>query len=261
MSATAPLAGHLALVCGGSAGIGLASAQALAGMGAEVWLLARTPATLEAALRRLPGSGPHRALVADLARPETAVATLREALAGRTVSVLVNNSAGPPPGPIAEAGAAAFRSTFEQQLLAAHALVQCLLPGMRARRFGRIVNIISTSVREPLAGLGVSNTVRAAVAAWAKTLAGELAAEGITVNSVLPGYTRTARLDQIIEARVAATGQTRAEVEAAMLSQVPAGRFAEPEEVAAAVAFYASPAAGYVTGTTLAVDGGRTRAL
>lgn len=261
MSAAAPLAGHLALVCGGSAGIGFASARAIADMGAEVWLLARTPGTLEAALRRLPGNAPHRALVADLAQPEAAAAAVCETLAGRTVSVLVNNSAGPAPGPITEAATGAFRRTFEQQLLAAHVLVQSVLPGMRAQGFGRIVNIISTSVREPLAGLGVSNTVRAAVAAWAKTLAGEVAAEGITVNSVLPGYTRTARLEQIIETRMAATGQTRAEIEAAMLSQVPAGRFAEPEDVAAVVAFYASPAAGYVTGTTLAVDGGRTRAL
>jgi 3-oxoacyl-[acyl-carrier protein] reductase len=177
------------------------------------------------------------------------------------VAVLVNNSAGPPPGAIANATAAQFLDTLQQQLLAAHGLAQHLLPGMRAQGFGRIINIISTSVREPIPNLGVSNTVRAAVAAWAKTLASEVAADGITVNSVLPGFTKTARLAQILENRARSTGRTLAEVEAEFLSVVPAGRFAEPAEVAAAVAFYASPAAGYITGTTLAVDGGRTKAL
>ena len=254
------LDGRLALVCGGSAGIGLASAQALAAAGAKVRLLARTESTLRAALATLPGHG-HGLIVADAAHPDALVRHVHAALGDEPVAILVNNSAGPPPGAIANATAVQFLDTVQQQLLAAHGLAQHLLPGMRAQRFGRIINIISTSVREPIPNLGVSNTVRAAVAAWAKTLATEVAAEGITVNSVLPGFTKTARLTQILENRARATGRTLAEVETEFLSVVPAGRFAEPAEVAAAVAFYASPAAGYITGTTLAVDGGRTKAL
>ena len=258
-----PLAGRTALVCGGSEGIGLAAAQALAAMGARVLLLARTESKLQAALTTLPAAsdGAHGLIVADAAKPDELVERVRTSLGGATVSVLINNSAGPPPGVIASASAAQFITTIEQQLLAAHALAQALLPGMRAQRFGRIVNVISTSVREPIAGLGVSNTARAAVAAWAKTLASEVAVDGITVNSVLPGYTRTARLAQILEARAKATGRSVAAVEAEMLASVPAGRFGEPADVAAAIAFYASPQVGYITGTTLAVDGGRTKAL
>jgi 3-oxoacyl-[acyl-carrier protein] reductase len=252
--------GRLALVCGGSEGIGLAAAQALAAAGARVRLLARTEAKLRIALTTLPGAG-HGLIVADAAHPEAMARHVHAAIGSEPVSVLVNNSAGPPPGPIAQATAAQFLDTLQQQLLAAHALVQLLLPGMRAQRYGRVINVVSTSVREPIAQLGVSNTARAAVAAWAKTLAGEVAADGITVNSVLPGFTRTARLRQIIENRALATGRSHAEVEAEFLSVVPAGRFAEPAEVAAAIAFYASPQAGYITGTTLAVDGGRTKAL
>lgn len=254
------LDGRLVLICGGSAGIGLASAQALASAGARVRLLARTESTLRAALATLPGTG-HGIIVADAAHPESLVQHVHAALGDEPVSVLVNNSSGPPPGAIATATAPQFVETMQQQLLAAHGLAQRLLPGMRAQRFGRIINIISTSVREPIPNLGVSNTVRAAVAAWAKTLATEVAPDGITVNSVLPGFTKTARLTQILENRARATGRSLSDIEAEFLSVVPAGRFAEPVEVAAAVAFFASPAAGYITGTTLAVDGGRTKAL
>jgi 3-oxoacyl-[acyl-carrier protein] reductase len=254
------LHGHHALVCGGSQGIGLAAAQTLAASGARVTLLARTEATLRAAVGTLPGEG-HGVLVADASQPEALVQAVDAVLGATPLSVLINNSAGPPPGPIASATAGQFLAVVQQQLLAAHALTQRVLPGMRAQRFGRIINVISTSVREPIPNLGVSNTVRAAVAAWAKTLAAEVAADGITVNSVLPGFTRTARLQQILADRARTTGRPLDAVEAEFLAVVPAGRFAEPAEVAAAIAFYASPMAGYITGTTLAVDGGRTKAL
>lgn len=251
---------RLALVCGGSEGIGLAAAQALAAVGARVLLLARTEAKLCSALSTLQGHG-HGLIVADAMDSALLLRKVQAAIGTEPVSVLVNNSAGPRPGPLLTASASQFLEVFQQQLLAAHALAQLLLPGMRAQRFGRIVNVISTSVREPIAQLGVSNTVRAAVAAWAKTLAAEVAADGVTVNSVLPGFTRTARLAQIIANRAQVTGRSAAEVEAEFLAAVPAGRFAEAAEVAAAIAFYASPQAGYITGTTLAVDGGRTKAL
>jgi 3-oxoacyl-[acyl-carrier protein] reductase len=132
---------------------------------------------------------------------------------------------------------------------------------MRAANWGRLVNIISTSVKEPIANLGVSNTVRGAVASWAKTLASELGAFGITVNNVLPGYTRTQRLEQILAERATSTGKSQEDIAKAMLATVPAGRFAQAEEIAAAVAFLCSPEAGYINGINLPVDGGRTRSL
>jgi 3-oxoacyl-[acyl-carrier protein] reductase len=150
---------------------------------------------------------------------------------------------------------------FEQHLVANQILVQAVLPDMKSAGWGRIVNVISTSVKEPIANLGVSNTIRGAVASWAKTLASELAPFGITVNNVLPGYTRTQRLEQILKERSSATGKSSADIAQGMLATVPAGRFAEAGEIAAAIAFLASPAAGYINGVNLPVDGGRTRSL
>jgi 3-oxoacyl-[acyl-carrier protein] reductase len=155
----------------------------------------------------------------------------------------------------------AFERAFRQHLLANQALVQAVLPGMRAARFGRIVNVISTSVKEPIAGLGVSNTIRGAVASWSKTLATEIGGDGITVNNVLPGYTRTQRLDQILGDRAKATGQTEEAIAKGMLATVPAGRFADAAELGAVIAFLCAPAAGYINGVNLPVDGGRTKSL
>lgn len=255
------LTGKTALVCGSTQGIGRASAELLASMGATVVLLARNAEKLTevvAALPRPVGQA-HQFLVADF----SAVAELQQVVgdwitAGHAAHILVNNTGGPPAGPIATASTEAFLSAFHSHLLANHHLVQALVPGMRAAGYGRIINIISTSVKQPLKGLGVSNTIRAAVANWAKTLSLELAAAGITVNNVLPGATSTQRLQNIIDNKAAKSGHAQEEVTAEMLAEIPAGRFGAPEEIAAAVAFLASPAAAYINGINLPVDGGRT---
>lgn len=257
---TFDLKGKTAVVCGSTGGIGLASAFALAGAGASVVLVARDAAKLAGVAAALPG-GPHQWLVADFSHP----AGVREAVAGfvssGTAQILVNNTGGPPPGKAAEADIEEFRVAFNNHLVNNHILVTALLPGMRKSGYGRIINIISTSVKQPLPNLGVSNTVRAAVANWAKTLAGELAAEGITVNNVLPGATETGRLQAIIAEKARRTGKSEEDVRAEMIREIPAGRLGTPEEIAAAVLFLASPAASYVNGINLTVDGGRTGCL
>lgn len=258
------LEGRHALVCGGSEGIGRASAEALATLGARVTVLSRTASKLEAvaaALPRLHPSQAHGWLAVDVLDRGSLQAQVQTLCAANPVHILVNNTAGPAGGSAHLAGADAYLEVFQQHLVANQVLLQAVLPGMRAAAWGRIVNIISTSVKEPIANLGVSNTIRGAVASWAKTLAGELGDAGITVNNVLPGYTRTQRLEQILRERAASSGKPEQEIARAMLATVPAGRFAEAEEIAAAVAFLCSPAAGYVNGINLPVDGGRTRSL
>jgi 3-oxoacyl-[acyl-carrier protein] reductase len=255
------LEGRRALVCGGTQGIGLASARALAEAGATIVILARDPARLEAARAALPGTG-HDTLRADLSDPLALRADVDGFLAGKPAfHILINNTGGPPPGPALDATQAALLAAFTGHLLAAHQLVQALVPGMRDAGYGRIINVVSTSVREPIRGLGVSNTVRAAMGGWAKTLSRELAPSGITVNNVLPGSTRTGRLTAIIERRAADAGATIEQVERGMQADIPLGRFADPSEIAAVVAFLASPAAGYVTGVSLPVDGGRMASI
>jgi 3-oxoacyl-[acyl-carrier protein] reductase len=258
------LLGRHALVCGASQGIGRAAAMALAERGAEVTLLARNRDLLDATaatLARVHASQQHGWISADVSDHNALIAQVSAAANARSFQILINNTAGPAPGSIQSASAEQFLDTFNRHLIASHILVQALLPGMREAGFGRIVNVISTSVKEPLRGLGVSNTIRGAVASWAKTLAGEVAALGITVNNVLPGYTRTQRLDQIIQDRMAASGTSEEAIIKGMLAGVPAGRFAEPTEVAAAIAFLCSPAAAYINGINLPVDGGRTLSL
>lgn len=255
----AVLLGKKALVCGGSEGIGLASAQALAALGAELCLLARRELPLQAAIAELPKQHgqQHRYYMADMCALDAVLPEIT--VAG--FDILINNSAGPSGGKLLAASDAQLLQVFQQHVLGSQQLLRAVVPGMQAKRWGRIVNIISTSVKEPIALLGVSNTVRGAMASWAKTLASELAADGITVNNVLPGYTRTQRLEQILNERAASSGKSESEISAGMLASVPAARFAEAAEIAHAVAFLCQPQSGYINGINLPVDGGRTKSL
>jgi 3-oxoacyl-[acyl-carrier protein] reductase len=257
------LSGRHALVCGASEGIGRAAAHELALLGADVTLLARRAEVLQDVAASLPvrNAQAHGWISADVTQLDALDAKVRGLVSGKAVHILVNNTAGPPGGAAHAAGLDAFRDAFGRHVLANQVLVQAVLAGMQAQRWGRIVNIVSTSVREPIVGLGVSNTIRGAVASWAKTLSRELAADGITVNNVLPGYTETARLSQILSDRSRSSGQSEADVAEAMRRTVPAGRFAAPAEVAAVIAFLCSPAAAYVNGVSLAVDGGRMQSI
>ncbi|MGY3088582.1 3-oxoacyl-[acyl-carrier protein] reductase [Hymenobacter sp. UYAg731] len=260
-----PLASRRALVGGSTQGIGRAVAQLLAEQGCAVTLLARNEARLRevAAALPTPAEARHNYLVADFDDPSQLDTVVQGYLAQHPEGfhILVNNTGGPAGGPLLEAPVEALRIAFNQHVICNQLLAQAVVPGMRAAGYGRIINIISTSVKIPLAGLGVSNTIRGAVASWAKTLANELGPAGITVNNVLPGATLTQRHTSLIEKKVAQTGQSAEAIEADMLKTIPARRFGHAEEVAAAVAFLASPAAGYISGASVPVDGGRTGSL
>jgi 3-oxoacyl-[acyl-carrier protein] reductase len=258
------LSGRHALVCGASEGIGRAAAHELALLGASVTVLARRESALREVVLALPcpreGQG-HDRVVADMDDSEALAAAVADLTQRSPVHIVVNNTAGPPGGPAHSAAADAYLATFRRHLIGGQTILQAVLPGMKDAGFGRWVNVISTSVKEPIPNLGVSNTVRGAVASWAKTLASELAPFGITVNSVLPGFTETGRLASLIAANARSSGRGENAVAEGMRSSVPAGRFGQPGEVAAAIAFLCSPAAAYINGVALAVDGGRTRAL
>ncbi|MFT5646733.1 MAG: 3-oxoacyl-[acyl-carrier protein] reductase [Aureispira sp.] len=253
-----------ALVCGSTQGIGKAVALELAEMGANLTLVARNEDRLKAVLADLDTSKgqQHDYFCADFSTPEVLESNLNTYLAnGKTIHVLVNNTGGPAGGPIEKAGIHEFRAAFEMHLICNHILATAVKDGMQKAGYGRIINVISTSVKQPLNGLGVSNTIRGAVASWAKTMANELGGYGITVNNVLPGATNTLRLQSIIENKAKKQGKSIDVVADAMKSAVPAGRFAEASEIANAIAFLASPAAAYINGINVPVDGGRTKSL
>lgn len=257
------LTGKRALVCGSTQGIGRASAMELALLGASITLVARDEEKLKELIGHLPADDTesHHYIVADFNFPDRLKELVTKYLESNNVDILVNNTGGPPGGTIIDAGTDEFNAAFNQHLICNQVLVRAISPAMKKAGWGRIINIISTSVKAPLRGLGVSNTIRAAVANWAKTLSFELAPFGITVNNVLPGTAMTGRLDSLIKSRAEKESRTYQEVEQQMISEVPAGRIGTAEEVAAAVAFLATPAASYINGVNIPVDGGRTPSL
>ncbi len=257
------LLGKRAVVCGSSQGIGLAAAIQLAQLGASITLIARKEDKLKAVCNDLDATHQqkHNYLVADFSQPDLLREKITKFAKEQKAHILINNTGGPAGGPANTAHTAEFISAFNNHLICNQILVQGLLGGMKEAAYGRIINIISTSVKQPLNGLGVSNTIRGAVANWAKTLANELGVYNITVNNVLPGATNTVRLASIIENKAKKTGKTEAEILEEMKNKVPMKRIAEAHEVANAIAFLASPAASYINGINVPVDGGRTACL
>jgi 3-oxoacyl-[acyl-carrier protein] reductase len=257
------LEGKTAVICGSSQGIGFAIAEELAVMGANCILLARNEDNLRLAILALDISirQSHAYHVIDFNDTDITRSLIAEITSKQPVHVLINNSGGPAAGPIASATEEDFLQAFNQHLITNHILAKGVVEGMKNERYGRIVNIISTSVKIPLKNLGVSNTVRGAVASWAKTMANELGEFGITVNNVLPGYTRTQRLESLIKSTASSGGKSEADVEKGMITEIPAKRFGEASEIAAVAAFLSSPAAAYVNGTSIRVDGGRTGSI
>ncbi|MDH3649743.1 MAG: SDR family oxidoreductase [Saprospiraceae bacterium] len=252
-----------ALVCGGSRGIGKAIAIELANLACNITLVARSAemlSELSETLDRSRGQN-HDFLVSDFSNSADLTKKIRGLSISKPIHILINNTGGPPSGPILNAKPEEFQTAFHNHLIVNHLLTTLLSPGMIREGYGRIVNVVSTSVKEPIPGLGVSNTTRAAVAGWAKTMAGELGIHGITVNNILPGFTRTERLESLIESWAGARGITPSEMEEELKKIIPLGRFADPSELGAVAAFLCTPAAAYINGVSLAVDGGRTKSI
>lgn len=253
-----------ALVGGSTQGIGRKSAEILAGRGFEVILIARNEEKLKEVVSALSNDNgqKHDYIVADFSNHKTVQEKVNEYVSkNNPIHILINNTGGPPGGPIENADVSEFLAAFEMHLLCNHVLAQAVIPGMKKEGFGRIINVISTSVKQPLAGLGVSNTVRGAVANWSKTMASELGQHNITVNNVLPGATHTGRLEGLANKKAEKTGKTPEQVLEDMANAVPMKRVAQPDEVAKAICFLASDEASYINGINVPVDGGRTGCL
>ena len=258
------LSGKNALVCGSSQGIGKAIAIELALLGANVTLFARNEGRLQKALKELDVSNgqSHDFLLADFANPESVKEVIDNSIRlNKYYHILINNTGGPSPGLIHQEDPQKFEEAFRQHIVVNQILTQALLPGMKSAQFGRIINVISISVKAPVAGLGVSNTIRGATASWAKTMANELGQFGITVNNILPGLTHTGRLDSLIQKRAADAGISESEMATTLESGIPVGRFGKPSEIGALAAFLASPAAAFINGTIIRADGGATPSI
>jgi 3-oxoacyl-[acyl-carrier protein] reductase len=258
------LTNRTALVCGASQGLGLASATELALMGANVIAASRNESKLRSVMESFDTSKgqKHDLLVLDLSNPDEVKQTVNAFLEkGNVIHILVNNAGGPPSAPMIDTDVAEIEKAFRTHVISSHLLTQLVFPGMKEAGFGRIVNITSAAVKQPINGLGISNLVRAAMANWAKTLANEISSFGITVNNVLPGYTKTDRLDYLFSKQATAQGVDKETVFKRIAASIPAGRLGEPAEFGAAVAFLCSPAAAFINGINLPVDGGRTGSL
>ena len=251
-----------ALVCGSTQGIGKATAMLLAAEGVNVTLCARNEEKLKEVLAELPSHRNHNYIVADFSNPKELQKKVTDFITkNHGFHILINNTGGPRSGSILDASLEEFENAFTQHLKCNHVLVQATIPFMKQEAFGRIINIISTSVKEPIPGLGVSNTIRGAVGNWSKTLSIEVGALGITVNNILPGFTETERLNEIIKIKADIEGTTFDQMSEIMKNYTPAKRFAKPEETASAIVFLASEAASYINGINVPVDGGRTKSL
>lgn len=258
------LTNKTALVCGASQGLGFACAVELALLGANVIAVSRTESKLLQAIEQLDTSKgqQHSYIVLDLSEPDTVKEAVSQLLGkGIIIHILINNAGGPPAATMLETGALELEKAFRTHVISSHILAQLVFPGMKAAGFGRIVNIVSVSVKQPINGLGISNTIRAAVANWAKTLANEIGVFGITVNNILPGFTNTERMDYLFTRQAADSGIDKNNIYKQSLAAIPAGRIGEPSEFGAVVAFLCSPAAAYINGINLPVDGGRTGSL
>ena len=257
------LEGKNAIICGSTQGIGLAIAEELALLGANCTLMARNEEALKSVIHELDISlrQEHNYLVADFSKPEEVKKKIADHVKDHPIHILINNTGGPPAGMIIDASEEDFLKAFNQHLVCNHILTKAVVPSMKKEKFGRIINVISTSVKIPLKNLGVSNTIRGAVASWAKTMANELGQFNITVNNILPGFTATQRLNSLMETTAKKGNVVVDVVEKNMKDEVPMKRFAEPSEIGAVAAFLASPAASYINGASIPVDGGRTGSI
>ena len=257
------LEGKTAIVCGSTQGIGFACALELALLGASCILLARNETSLEETVKKLDRSKEqqHKYLVADFSKSLQLKTAIENFMEQNVVQILINNTGGPPPGPIIDAKEDDFLNAFNQHLICNHILSKAVIPSMKAAGYGRIINIVSTSVKIPLKNLGVSNTIRGAVASWAKTMANELGQFNITVNNILPGSIRTQRLESLIKNIATNNNSDVEKAEQEMQKEIPMKRFGDASELAAVAAFLASPAAAYINGVSIPVDGGRTGSI